>query len=703
MPPMSTVTMPGKTTDLPANSRPVRRFRNFAEGTTPLSRYLNQDQTRWLTNHLCERYQTLYGNMGPWREKMAKWERMSEDDFGDRKDQRDPVNDSSVRDIFMDQNDTLGTIGGFFDFHFAQAKDDIFGTRPWLAATPQGKDDMELADTMTKHAQWKFNQSDLESALIDALKVSTWGGTAFVKTGHRKDIDKIRCVANVAFSVADGKPFFKGVDESGKPALVDSGEYIETAEELATFGISDEQKEWRQIDVEDVNVNYSNVEAALVDYKNIAFETTAPHLTLRHTDVFVRFKMGLLDVMSKYKIPESKRRDLLGAIMGESDEARDHREESDANDASNTNEENTNPMITLVEGFVRCAPAGGETIQIHAIFSPNLNAIFRFDYLANVTPGAILPIFPVRINKIPSRIFGRGYYEKYENPNNAIDRQYNLVTYRNRSNAHVWCAFQPEALADWQEGKNIVLDPNVPLKLAPGKTIADLIQFAAAPDTNARAENLLNSMLQMIQMRSGITSAAQGELKGVPSASTATGTRDIQSRGATLVKCPITEQQTDIQNIVEFSTLLLYANQDIDETFTWAEGRETKLLTIEKDKVLGIRVNVTLTLTQAQNREKLESAMAATDLVIKYIGIPEMEKPAVRPAFIQALSSLGFHNAEDIIRQAALDPAGVLALLPPDIAPVVEQAFAQAGLLTPVDGAAPSPDGQNAAPVPAAA
>ncbi|MCE5310434.1 MAG: hypothetical protein LLG20_22585 [Acidobacteriales bacterium] len=701
---MSTVaTLPGKTTDLPANSQPARKFRNFAAGTTPLSRYLTADQTRWLTTHLCERWTTLNTNMTSWREKMAKWERMSEEDFSDRKDQRDQVNDSSVRDIFMDQNDTLGTIGGFYDFHFAQAKDDIFGTRPWLAVTPEGKDDIELADTMTKHAQWKFNQSDLEQALIDALKVSTWGGTAFVKAGYRKDVEKIRRVANVAVSTATGQPFFKGVDEAGNPALVEAGEYIETAEELASFGISDEENVWKQMDVEDVVTNYHNVESALVDYKNIAFETTAPLLTLRHTDVFVKFKMGLIDVMSKYGIPESRRRELIGALMGESDETRDHREESEPADASVAAEENTNPLVTLVEGFVRCAPAGGETIQIHAIFSPDLNAIFRLDYLANVTPGAILPVFPVRINKIPGRIFGKGYFEKYENPNNAIDRQYNLITYRNRPNAHVWTTFQPEALADWQEGKNLVLDPNVPLQLAPGKTIQDLIQFATAPDTNGRAENLLNSMLQMIQMRSGITSAAQGELKGVPSANTATGTRDLMSRGATLVKCPITEQQSDIRAIVEFATLLLYANQDLDETFTWAEGRETKLLTIEKDKVLGIRVNATLTLTQAQNREKLESAMAATDLVIKYISIPEIEKPAARPAFIQALSSLGFHNAEDIIRQAAVDPAGVLAMLPPDIAPVVEQAFVQAGLIAPPGGPESPPAAGQAAPVMAAA
>jgi hypothetical protein len=65
---------------------------------------------------------------------------------------------------------------------------------------------------------------------------------------------------------------------------------------------------------------------------------------------------------------------------------------------------------------------------------------------------------------------------------------------------------------------------------------------------------------------------------------------------------------------------------------------------------------------------------------------------------VQALSAIGFNNAEDIIRQAAVDPAGILAMLPPDIAPIVQQAFQQAGLLTPAEN--PS---SNAPPVTSAA
>jgi hypothetical protein len=683
--------MPGMITNVVAPEAPEKKTRkgmNLASQQSALSRQLGDIGTQWLLNHMTERWGQLHGNMGSWRAKMEKWERMSEEDYSDRKASRDKVNSSSVRDIFLDQNDTLGTSGGFVDFHAAQARNDIFGTRPWLAAVPEGKDDIDLAEIMSKHAQWKFNQGDLEDALIDAIRISTWGGTAFVKPVWESDIDVFTRKVPAAYSLATGEPIMNA-----------AGEYVQTAEELAEMGVTEDQMEWKEAEIEETQVISQNVTASCLDWKDIAFETTAKALDLKHTDVFCRFRMGLLDVMERYQIAEEHRNDLLGAVLGYSEEARSHRDESDPATTWAVHEMNANPLVTLVEAFVRCDPTGsGRPQRIHAIFSPDMNILFAVDSLSNITPGGVLPIFPVRINKLPGRIFGKGYFEKYENANNAIDRQYNCITYRNRTGAHIHTAFQPDALRDGGENREVLLDPNNPYVLAEGKTIDDLIAFKVAPENNATANNLLNQVMQMNQMRSGITSAAQGELKGVPSASTATGTRDLQSRGAVIIKDPIDTQTNDIRRIAEYAVIVLYANQDKDETFTWSEGTAQKLLTIKAGDVQGIRANVSLTLVQAQNQAKLQSAMTAIDVVTKYFGIMEADKQAARPAFVQALSSVGFNNADDIIRKATVDPEGILALCPPEIAPLVQQAFVEAGLIA--DPAAPaSPAEEPPAPV----
>jgi len=679
---------PAKSADFQGGASPKKDFLSVTAKVSPLGKRLNTMERSWLMRHLVDRYGALDGNMSGWRGQMAKYERMSEENYQDRENATDEVNQSSVTDIFSSQNESLGVVAGFFDFHYAQVKDDIFGTRPWLAATPEGKSDDELADVLSKHSQWKINQSNAEPALLDALKVSTWGGTAFVKASYLREIESFEKIANVAVWTDLGA-------EPGAEIMGASGDYVTTAEELEAMGVSAEQMEWKEKIIPDTRTVYANVVNDLIDYRDIAFETTAPDLSLLRTDVFLKFRMGLLDIIDRYQI-DREHIPALMAILGAAGVAKDHRDETDPGQDIQP-ERQGNPIITLIEGFVRCAPqVGQKPICIHAIFAPDLNVLFSVDYLANVTPGGLLPVFPVRINRKPSRIFGMGYFEKYEKPNNAIDRQYNLITYRNRYNAHVYTAFQPGALADEGEGQNeMVLDPQKPMKLAPDKTIDDAIQFKAAPDTNGRAEMLLNSMLQMIQMRSGITSAAQGELKGVPNATTATGVKDLQSRGASIVKSPVSEQTEDIRAIVEYDVLLIYANQEENETFTWGEGREAVLKTIEADKVLGLRANVTLTLTQSQNQKKLESAQNAIQIVMQWIQVPEVEKATVRYAFVQALSAVGFHNAEDIIRAATTDVEGILALMPPDIAPFIEQALVQAGMLQAPAG---DPAAQQSAP-----
>jgi hypothetical protein len=407
--------------------------------------------------------------------------------------------------------------------------------------------------------------------------------------------------------------------------------------------------------------------------------------------------MGILDVIAQYGIDEEQLDNLKVSLAGADEQAGPRSEHS-----SGIFGMEDNPVVSLVEGFVRCDPfQTGKPIRLHVIFSPTLNILFNVDYLANVTPEGMLPVFPVRIHKEAGKILGTGWFEKYESANNAVDRQYNAVTKRNEESSSVISGIQPDALADKSQAKTFVMDPLKPVLLASGKTLADFIQFLAIPDVNSRAVELLNQMLQMNQMRSGITSAAQGELKGVPNASTATGVKDLTSRGAILLKSQIDEVSTDIQSLVEYNVILVYANQDHDETFVWGEGADSELLSIAAGDVQGLRMNVTLTLVQAQNAAKLENAQTAIGIIQVWIGIPETEKEAVRPAFVQAIASLGFRNADDIIRQAAVDAEGVLAMLPPDIAPVVQQAFVQAGLIagSPEQGMMPQ-TGEPALPGP---
>ena len=216
----------------------------------------------------------------------------------------------------------------------------------------------------------------------------------------------------------------------------------------------------------------------------------------------------------------------------------------------------------------------------------------------------------------------------------------------------------------------------------------DFIEYSVIPSNDNRSVELLNQMTQMNQMRSGITSAAQGEMKGVPSANTATGTNQIISRGAVLVKWPITQMKTDLERPVEFAVHLHYANHDHDESFAWGEGKDAELLHVKAGDVKGLRAKVTLTLTQSQSQTKLESSQIGIGLGAQYAQLPETEKTSQRRLYVQALAALGFNDADRIIREAAVTPEGILAMLPPEMQPVFQAFLQSQGVGQPVAGAA---------------
>lgn len=664
-----------------AASPPERPKLSFylAMKSTPLAKQLDDFRASWLIRYLVDRWDVLHSSLASWRADMAKWERMSESDYSDRITKPDPNRgDHEAPDVFSRQNDTLGLSEGFVDFFTAQARNDIFGTRPFLAATPEGNADIQLAELITRHANWKINASNFEAAARDGIRTAAWGGTAFLKSRWIREVETIVKPVTAAFQKSTGE------------FLLDATGELITEETAIPEDIDGDDIEWREKEIEETTIIYNNSSTACVDYQDIAFEAKAPELSLLYTDVFVRFRMGLLDAINLYEIPKEEAEHLRSAAGGHDPTARDHRDESGSTDKTPLYDDvAANPLVTLIEGYVRVDVLGnGRPVRMHVVFSEDLSVIFSLDYLANTTPGGLLPIFPLRIHKVPNRIFGIGYFEKYEHLNDSVDRKHNIVAIRAREASQVITTIQKDALRD---PKKKSVDFSKPIELAQDKKPDDFIQFTVVPEIGGGLLTLRDQELQMAQMRSGITSAAQGELKGVPSANTATGTENIISRGAVLLKDPIDQLSGDVRLSAEFNVHLIYANQDRDETFTWGEGQNQELLTIKANDVAGLRMNVSLTMVQSQNQRKLEQAQGAMQIVTSYLQVPETEKNAVRPLYIQALISLGFRNAEEIIRQAVVDPMQILALLPPEVAPFVEQALQQAGygIPAPEEGAAP--------------
>jgi hypothetical protein len=158
-----------------ADKDPPRRL--FSRSRTVLSKAMTEAQEGWLLDYACSRWESLYGGLGSWRARMTRYERMADDDYSDRR-MPDPDVTNATESIFARQNFTLGMPAGFADYVFAQARDEIFGTRPWLAATPQNASAIGLADLITKESQWTEEDGGFHRVFRDSLQRQPVGGTA---------------------------------------------------------------------------------------------------------------------------------------------------------------------------------------------------------------------------------------------------------------------------------------------------------------------------------------------------------------------------------------------------------------------------------------------------------------------------------------------------------------------------------------------
>lgn len=658
---------------------------------SPLESELPEDRRIWLVGYLTDEYNRVARTLTDWRIDLAKWEKRMADDYEDRQTKTD-VETSDFSTIFAKQNDSLGMVAGFCDFAYAQAKDDILGGDEWLAVSPVGSSDNVLADKIRKHAPWKLEKCGVLSPMSDGLRLTPNLGTAFLKVTWDEKAETVKSFQSVLHHkgqpVADpqGLPVTARLAEVGaSPALPVNpgdgaifgaaksvanaflpGRKIVSPEGLPDMKFDAAEVEYVDMPVERQVIVKNGVEMRVVDYNDITFDFTAPHLDLFHTPVFERFKIGVLDAIAEYDLDEEAANKLheLTFARHKTGAETPRNGEAEAPDSMEPDNRRINAPVTLIEAYLRCDPLDtGRPVRIYAVFAPEADLLIRCDYLENITPGGTVPIFPLRWWKVPNRIAGRGYPDVYEDPNDQIDALHNAAEWRDRFAAQPISGFHRSALAD-PDSLDGEMDLSKPVELAEGKSIADFIEFAAVPDLSSRTIELMNQVLQMQQMRTGITSASQGELKGVPSANTATGTRDIISRGSTLLKWPIDDVRQDLLKAVAYAVKLLYANQDTDETFNWGEGDARELIELKVEEVRDMDVDVTFELSQTQNQELMQNAQAAVGFIQTYLAIPEPEKAAVRPLFVQLLNTLGFRNAEQSIREPIPMPAGGMAIDP---------------------------------------
>lgn len=652
---------------------------------TALRSRIKDEDFQAMERYACDRIETLESAMLNWRAERKIYEAQMEDKFDWRKGARVDLKDDAATvpdDIFDRQNDSLNISASFAEATAARCRDDIFGSSPYYAMEPEGKNDRKFATKLQKHSEWKLRQGTFEQGATESIPLATGLGEAILKVRWREDIDTYEAKRGVM------------VDEQGEPILTSNGDFIYDDDEIRTdsptpqtpgpngksgmnkpvartypakdpsIDLTGKKTSFKQKLVETDIVRFRNVDAYNVHYLSFIAPLNVPTLedAIDVALVGQTFDMSLLDMKAMLKGNIDK--DVLDELTAGSSEPKTDgetkpREGSNEVMESRADEQGIkNPVIRWCEVYFSYYLENGKKVRVFGIVARDAKKLVYCEYLALITPRGMCPFFVIPCFKIQGRWYGRGYFEMFAKAQAFIDRHLNYVAYANRSNRIALKGIQRDALDLVDEDGEWEPDPDEWLPLKPGKTIKDAFQIAELPQLEGITMELLKLMLQTSQARSGVSGPAHAAVSQLPQNGTATGIDALVSAGSMLAKVPLTNISKGVEKALYFAMLTLYDHFDAAEDFAYEEGDTTLISRITPDEVNHLELHVRLILSRFRQREQRENAKNAVAAVIQYITeVPDHYKSAVRPFYVQIVNGCGFDEAESAVPEPVPAPA----------------------------------------------
>lgn len=674
--------------------------------TTALQSRIGKPAIQKMAQSWCDRVKSVCGQLESRWTKQDNYLLQSEDRFDWRKTQgeQDPERPTA---IFGKQNDSINIVGGFSEYMTARTVDDLLGSEPFFSVDPEGRADKLLAETMQRHAEWRIHRSDLSSRFIDAIKGAYDIGEGVLKITYQPQYTFSERLANVL------------VDENGQYLLTEDGDYIEDSVPIIETIPTDPTQAEDPVMVEPTDADVMDAEVMEgiapemaveepIAQEPVIYPETAPHINLagmeysyaqvylpeeipcgealqahvlHHRDFLCPinaespeksdfcghlYDLPLSEAKQRWKI-DKETMDLLKQEDGRPKSANrkpDHDREEMEESFDPAILEDGDPIIQFAECYIRIVVDGMPT-RIMAILALAARKCVYCDYLGAVFPKAKLPFYVVRATPVKNRWYGRGMFELYDYAQQFIERQLNYVAYRNRYHANPIKAIKRDNILNVAEGDDIPLAPDSTLEINPTKSLEDTIQFVTFPDLDTRTMDLLQMMMQTVQLRSGISTASQGGIEAMPQNSTATGINAIINSGNVLSRLPIRHIRRTLEQATFFALKLIYANLDEEETFTYLEGENAKLLSLSRKQIETLDFDIRLTMNRFRQREQAETGQMAINIINGYLQTPEPEKEAVRQLYVDILKSFNIEDADRRVRRPI--PQSEMPQLPPPL------------------------------------
>lgn len=593
--------------------------------------------------------------------------------------------------VFKMSNMTMNLPKRFSRITTARSHDELLTNEPLIKISVEGMDDShEDVAAIQRYCAFKMEEAAIASAFREAIMLSTIRGETVVKSTWKTE--KMRWFRMARVLVDDNGQIVTARD--GNP--VTDKDAIEQDEDGIFRLVRDPNVQlpttprWENRRVAFTRTMYDGIEAACIDHRDFICDTTASCV---HKADFAGIRLGIpldevfgmLHPLDKNPLAQKFLKKITKANNGS--EAGSASEEPEDRRGEEARPDEAVPSCKFVEVYARVTVSeDGRSDEIAALLDVENDQLMAYDYLANVSPTGRRPFRVVRMEPIPSRWYGMGFYELFSDRHRFCDLFLNRVNVAASLSGNIKLE-NPNATEEGLAGEPIEFGTDKTYRLRDGYTAEDVFKAIPIPNDSAPSKAMLDTMLQTTQLEAGIVSAGDSALSSMPSSGLATGIRSMDRIANALFKLVLFDFRGSFNAILNDLVPLILAQHDENDAIKLMGEEEAARLKRYRDvSILPYKVKLQLSATKDQ--DMIANLTQALEMLIRWGSLEPEARERLREIVVKIVSLMGVDNTEKALG----------AIVPP-VLPPTDQAGGDPADLPPMPPAAPSqPEGVETTP-----
>lgn len=620
---------------------------------------LTGSQERALTEHFLERLRAARGSYASndWLEKRNMSMRHYASNMEDRK---------RPGTIFEKSNMSLNLPKRYVRITSARVYDELLTANPVMSVTVEGKDDdWEDARVIERYCSFKLEQAKMRFVLREAETLAAIRGETVVKTTWKRKTQRYFRTAMVLIG-PDGEPVRA---RDGNPILqTDAFDDAENGDKILMRDpriVLTGSPIWEERRVDMRRVTYNGLESACLDHRDFFCDATESDV---HTADFCAIKLDFgLDEVKAMLAPLRGQPDadafveklenslLKGNAKSEVSKPDSWRGEAERH-------QDAIPQCPFAEVYARVVlNEDGQADEIAALIDLENEQLLTYDYLDNISPTGRRPFRVVRMESVPHRWYGTGFYELFADRHKFCDLYMNRVNLASSLSGNIKIE-NPMATEEGLAGEPIEFGTTKTYRLRDGYSPDDVFKVIPIPNDSSSSENLLNMLMQVTQLEAGIVSAGDYGMSGLPAANLATGIKSLDRVANVLLKNILFDFIGGFEDILGDAVALILTYYDPADAEMLMGPEEAAILAKYRD--FGrLPYKVKLEVGTVRDAEVIDNHTKAFEMLVEFEQMPPEARERLRPVLMKILTVMGIEDVDKALSESAIGPS----MLPQDV------------------------------------